>query len=143
MKFLKLSVLFLLFAFITNLIAVNAGVIYRRINVIEFLDKMEPFYTEYYEKNEWYNPTYNHLEVFTSLHNPCNGCKIIIKMENENGDASRGIMPVLNESYVFTGGGVAQPGNYRLSMYRSDWTLLKTTMRGHWFLNEKGIDSLG
>ena len=52
-------------------------------------------------------------------------------------------MPTIGSKYVFTGGGVAQPGNYRLSMYRQDWTLLQTTMRGYWFLNEQGIDSVG
>lgn len=142
MKFLKLSILFLLFAIITNLIVVNAGVIYRRINVIEFLDKMKPSYTNYYEKNDWSNPTYEHLEMFTELHYPCNSCQIVINMRNENGDASPGIMPAIGKTYAFTGT-VAQPGNYRLSMYRFDWTLLQTTMRGHWFLNEQGIDSLG
>lgn len=143
MKFLKLSILFLLFSIIINFIVVNAGVIYRRINVIEFLEGTNTTYTNYYEKNDWSNPKYEHLEMFTNLHNPCNNCKIVIKMHNDANSSSSGIMPTIGSKYVFTGGGVAQPGNYRLSMYRQDWTLLQTTMRGYWFLNEQGIDSVG
>ena len=58
MKFLKLSILFLLFSIIINFIVVNAGVIYRRINVIEFLEGTNTTYTNYYEKNDWSNPKY-------------------------------------------------------------------------------------
>lgn len=77
MKYLKFSIAILLVAIITNMICAKAGVIYRRICVIEVLKKQETSYTSYYEKNDYSNPIYENIESITSLSNPCDDCRIL------------------------------------------------------------------
>ncbi len=143
MKYLKISFAILLIAIITNMIIAKAGVIYRRIGVIEVLTKQESNYTSYYEKNDFSNPTYENIESITTLSNPCADCKILVKMRTKDDkDASNGLITKMGTTHIFQGT-APKPDNWRLSVQRYDFTLLETTTKGYWFLNDQGIDSVG
>ncbi len=139
MKYLKISVSVLLLAIITNFTIANAGVIFSRITVIEFLEKDKVNYTQYYEKNNLsYSPTYENVDTFTSLTNPCPNCKILVRALEENGDQTAGLLTVMGKKYMFLDTAPV-PGNWRLSVQRYDFTLLNTTTKGYWYLNETGL----
>lgn len=139
MKYIKLSLILLLLAVVTDVVVANAGVIYQRITVIEFLKKRDVTYTKYFEKkDEYYNPSYKNELTYTGLTDPCNNCEIEVRAYEENGDQSRSIIVKMGEQKNFTGT-VQNAGNWRLSVKRYDFTLLDTNTKGYWYLNSSGI----
>lgn len=137
MKYIKLSLTVLLLAIVTNFVMVKAGVIYSRLTIIEFLTKQETNYTRYFEKNDWFVPSYENVDTFTSLTNPCPKCVILVRAHEKGGDATAGLLTKMNNTYTFSNTSPV-PGEWRLSLSRYDATLLNTTTKGYWYLNENG-----
>ncbi len=138
MKFLKISFLTLIIAIIADMsIAFAYSTVSGTVFSLE-LDKNNAEWTDYRTKNTWSTMTYEHLNSFTWLTNPCPKCKVAAKPYTENGDIGVAVVTVTGDKKGFTNPTNFQtPDNYRLNIWRFDTTLLTTYHGSQWMINPK------
>lgn len=84
-------------------------------------------------KTTYYIPKVKALSVSTSLTNPCNSCKLGVRMYRGNDWYALGSQLKLGQEISFIGhDGSQNPGSYELGATRTDFTLLKTQATLKW-----------
>lgn len=136
MKFLKYAVLILLVAVVTDMALVSAYSSQSGIGISYTLNGNTATYTQYMTKINLLPQTYRNGSMDTALTHPCSNCKLAVRAHNENGDMSSAITMVMGETKTFNSPtSVNMEGNYRLEIWRYDFTLLDTYHNGYWTIN--------
>ncbi len=104
------------------------------VNVTRELNKNNPSMTEYFTKNKFLRQSYEHYSSLTRLTDPCPKCKIATKLHREGGDSSSIFITVMGEK-IFFNDAFTYYGNYKLEVWRYDFTFLNTFHSGLWLLN--------
>lgn len=93
-------------------------------------------YTDYKTKTTWTVQTYKNISTDTALTSPCTDCKIAAKPYNKNGDVGSGVITVAGQTKSFTDPtSINIPGDYRLNVWRYDFSLLTTLHNAAWNIN--------
>lgn len=133
MKFLKYSILLLIFSFIMCFTIVKA---YPSPDFTAYtleLDKNNSQTMAYRTKYDYSKQKYENKDSFTWLTDPCTSCQITTKLVGT--DASfLGITTVMGQTKYFTQNS-GSPADYQLMVWRNDTTLLTTYHSSIWHIN--------
>jgi len=99
--------------------------------------------TNIYSKETWVMQRFKHVASSTTITNPCPNCQLAIKLVkvDDNGNYENtfpAIYTVSGEEKDLQAGSVSQPGNYRLTVVRKDFTLVNTTAAYNWKIDFTG-----
>ena len=89
-----------------------------------------------YTKNTTNSQSVKLTDVFTALTNPCNNCKIGVKLYDASSNSLVGQILQLYRNTNGTFNYSYFTGDYYLSIARLDATLLSTYVYGTWYLNQ-------
>ncbi len=137
MKFLKLAVITLAVAVVTDYALTQAYTNQSGVGILLDLVKNEHQDTSVREKTNYSTQTYENFASSTPLTSPCPKCQIATRLHCvDTGDTIGAIITVAGETKDFNINTVNQnPGNYYLEVWREDWTLLETHHSGQWMFN--------
>lgn len=135
-KYLAITFFVLTIAIVTNYVIVEAATYPSPVGTSfsKELDKNQAQYTFWRTKTNYSRQTYENLDTFTKLTDPCPNCKIGAKPFLDNGDFHSGIVTTLGHVGKFSSTS-STLGNYRLSVWRVDATLLTTYHSALWTMN--------
>ena len=85
-------------------------------------------------KNTWNTQQIHVVKAQTDFTNPCKNCQFIVRTHDYYGhEGALGSIIKLYQTKSFIGhDGSSQPGQYKLKIKRSDFTLLTTTFGADW-----------
>jgi hypothetical protein len=91
----------------------------------------------YKTKNTWTTQKYKNLSAITWLTNPCNSCQIAAKLFTDAGDTDQGVVTTPGHSASFNANTMfSSPDDWRLAIWRVDFTLLTTSHTAMWYINQ-------
>lgn len=136
MKFIKYAILTFILASIVNTVLVFAYPSPSSTFLNHDLDKNNSQWTDYMTKYNWKLQTYENTDTFTWLTNPCSDCQIAAKPYTESGDIGVAVVTKEDQKKGFTDPtSFYAPDNYRLNIWRLDFTLLTTHHFSVWTIN--------
>lgn len=135
MKLLKYSFITLIVALAVEGILVSAYSSPSSMQISKQLEANKLQYTGYVTKNTWVKQTYYNRDTYTPMTNPCPNCKISAKIWSDTGTSSGEIITTKGQTKGTSETGTNSPGNYRVAIKRSDFTLLTTYHFATWNIN--------
>lgn len=133
MKLIKISFAFLLLAIIYNIAFVKAYYTVDSIMTSVTLSGSNIDYSDYFTKADLGQQSYYTGNTYTALNNPCTGCIVSFRIQNENGQ-SNGMNTTIGERKWLNDGVTGNAGNYRLLLQRHNSGLINTYHVGRWYL---------
>lgn len=128
----KILIALIISIFFVNFVTVNAQT---EIIIDYELNANDEVLTNFREKKTYASQKYENTSSITVLNNPCKECNIMVRIWNSKKDFSAAsITQMGNTSYI---GRTTHsvPGNHRLKIKRSDFTLLKTSHVASWYID--------
>lgn len=134
--YFKITFIVLILSIATNYVLTNATTYPSPVGTSfsKELTKNQAQYTAWRTKTNYSTQTYENLDTFTKLTDPCPKCKIGAKPFLDNGDFHSGIVTTSGNVGKFSSTS-STLGNYRLSVWRVDTTLLTTYHSALWTMN--------